>query len=144
MERNLKCYVDKGRVAGASEVREAPMANVKKDTGLIKPLRRRRDFVGSFMAVDCSTRTIKRANNWGVYLMRPSFSVVRNRVVDWGFKERICTVVGDAHTRSDFLTDARIELESEIALELLHNETAALYYEHQDPRSDYLFLDGGG
>jgi hypothetical protein len=144
MEKKLKCYVDRGRVAGASEVREEPMTNVKPDVGLVRPLRRRSDFVGSFMAVDCSTRTIKRANNWGIYLMRPSFAVVKNRVVNWGFKERLCTVVGDAHTRSNFLTDVRIELESEMALELLHNETDALYYEHKDPRSNYLLLDGGG
>lgn len=96
------------------------------------------------MAVDCSIRMVKRANNWGIYLMRSSFAVVRNRVVNWGFKERICTVVGDARTRSNFLTDVRIELESEMALEVLHNETGALYYEHQDPHSSYLLLDGGG
>jgi hypothetical protein len=144
MERKLKCYVDKGRVAGAAEVREEPMMNIKPDVSLVKSLRRRSDFDGSFMAVDCSTRTLKRANNWGIYLMRPSFAIVRNRVVNWGFKERVCTVVGDAHARSNFLTDIRIELESEMALELLHNQNSTLYYEHQDPRSDYLLLDGGG
>jgi hypothetical protein len=144
MEKKLKCYVDKGCVAGASEVQEEPTANMRPDVGLVKPLSRRGDFAGRFMAVDCSTRTVKRANNWGIYLMRPSFAVVRNRVVNWGFKERICTVVGDARTRSNFLTDVRIELESEMALEVLHNETGALYYENQDPHSDYLLLDGGG
>ena len=82
MEKKLKCYVDRGRVAGASEIQEEPVSNVKPDVDLVKPLRRRRDFAGSFMAVDCSTRTIKRANNWGIYLMRPSFAVVRNRVVN--------------------------------------------------------------
>ena len=122
MEKKLKCYVDRGRVAGASDALEEPLLNVKPDASLVKPLRRRSDFAGSFMAVDCSTRTIKRANNWGIYLMRPSFAVVRNRIVNWGFKERICTVVGDAHARSNFLTDVRIELESEMALELLHNQ----------------------
>lgn len=96
------------------------------------------------MAVDCSTRTIKRANNWGIYLMRPSFAIVKNRIVNWGFKERICTVVGDAHARSNFLTDVRIELESEMALELLRNKDGAFYYEHLNPRSNYLLLDGGG
>ena len=72
MEKKLKCYVDRGRVAGASDAREEPMITVKPDASLVKPLRRRSDFAGSFMAVDCSTRTIKRANNWGIYLMRPS------------------------------------------------------------------------
>ena len=144
MEKKLKCYVDRGRVAGASDALEEPMLNVKPDASLVKPLRRRSDFAGSFMAVDCSTRTIKRANNWGIYLMRPSFAVVRNRIVNWGFKERICTVVGDAHTRSNFLTDVRIELESEMGLELLHNQNEDSYYEHLDPRSNFLLLDGGG
>jgi len=144
MERKLKCYVDKGRVAGGAEVREEPMISVKPDPSLIKPLRTLDDFPGSFIAVDCSTRTLKRANNWGVYLMRPAYAIVKKRVVDWDFKERICTVVGDARTRSNFLTDIRIELESQMALNLLNNKNELLYYEHTDPRSNYLLLDGGG
>jgi hypothetical protein len=144
MEKKLKCYADRGRVAGASEAQEEPMLSVAPDVSLVKPLRRMKNFAGSFVAVDCSTRTIKRANNWGIYLMRPSFATVRDRNVNWGFKERICTVVGDAHARSNFLTDVRIELESETALELLHDESSAFYYEHPDPRSNYLMLDGGG
>src|SRR3990170_6663343 len=144
MEAKLRCYVDKGRVASGAEIREEPMVNVKPDAFLIKPLQRTTDFSGSFMAVDCSTRTLKRANNWGIYLMRPSYVVVKNRVVDWGFKERVCTVVGDAYTRSNFLTDVRIELESQMALELLRNENGISYYEYTDPRSNYLLLDGGG
>jgi hypothetical protein len=144
MEKKLSCYVHKGRVAGGFEAKEEPITDVRPDASLIKPLGRRSDFAGSFVAVDCSTRTLKRANNWGVYLMRPSFAIVRHRVVNWGFKERICTVIGDARTRSNFLTDVRIELESEMALELLHDEKVTSYYEHQDPRSNYLLLDGGG
>jgi hypothetical protein len=143
MEKKLSCYVDKGHVAGAPEPLEEPTTNVKVDASLVKPLRRRGDFVGGFMAVDCSTRTIKRANNWGIYLMRPSFAVVKNRVVNWGFKERLCTVVGDAHARSNFLTDVRIELESEMALELLHKMDGGSYYEDANARSNYLLLDGG-
>src|SRR3989337_1361159 len=135
MENKLRCYVDKGRVAGGAEVCEEPMINVRPDASLIKPLQQVGDFPGSFMAVDCSTRTLKRANNWGIYLMRPAYALVKNRVVNWGFKERICTVVGDAYTRSNFLTDVRIELESQMALDLLHSE-AASYYEHTDPRSN--------
>jgi hypothetical protein len=144
MEKKLKLYVDKGRVAGAAEVREEPMVSVKPDASLIKPLRPLDGFDGSFMAVDCSTRTLKRANNWGVYLMRPAYAIVKNRVVNWGFKERIRTVVGDARTRSNFLTDVRIELESQMALKLLSNKDGGLYYEHMDTRSNYLLLDGGG
>ncbi len=144
MEKKLKCYVDKGRVAGANEVKEQPMIAVKPDASLIKPLRKLDSFEGCFMAVDCSTRTLKRANNWGIYLMRPSYAIVRNRVVDWGYKERICTAVGDARTRSNYLTDIRIELESQMALELLSTPNKLLYYEHGDTRSNYLLLDGGG
>jgi len=144
MEKKLKCYVDKGRVAGGAEVREEPMISVKPDPSLIKPLRTLGDFAGSFIAVDCSTRTLKRANNWGIYLMRPAYAIVKKRVVDWGFKESVCTVVGDARTRSNFLTDIRIELESQMALKLLNNKNELLYYEHTDPRSNYLLLDGGG
>lgn len=143
MEKKLKCYVDNGRVAGASEVKEQPMVAVKPDASLIKPLKKLTTFDGCFMAVDCSTRTLKRANNWGIYLMRPSYAVVKNRVVDWGFKERICTVVGDARTRSNYLTDVRIELESQMALELLNSKENLSYYEHSNTRSNYLLLDGG-
>src|SRR4030065_2634232 len=144
MEKKLKCYVDKGRVAGATEAREEPITNVKPDASLLKPLQRKTTFSGGFMAVDCSTRTLKRANNWGIYLMRPSYATVRRRVVTWGFKERICTVVGDARTRSNFLTDVRIVFESQMALELLCNGGLESYYEYADPRSNYLLLDGGG
>src|SRR4030065_1664793 len=144
MKKKLRCYVDKGRVEGATEAREEPMINVKPDASLLKPLQRKTAFSGGFTAVDCSTRTLKRANNWGIYLMRPSYATVRNRAVTWGFRERICTVVGDAHTRSNYLTDVRIELESEMALGLLHNGKEGSYYEDPDARSNFLLLDGGG
>ncbi len=144
MERKLKVYVEKGRVSGAVEPKEEPTTNVTPNPELIKSLRPHATFNGSFMAVDCSTRTLKRANNWGIYLMRPSFVVVKNRVVNWGFKERICTAVGDAHARSNFLTDVRIELESEMALSLIHDQNGTVYYEDANARSNYLLLDGGG
>jgi hypothetical protein len=143
MEHKLKCYVYKGRVPGGAETQEEPTTNLAPNASLIKPLKRHVTFPRSFMAVDCSTRTIKRANNWGIYLMRPSFVIVKNRVVNWGFKERIYTAVGDAHARSNYLTDVRIELESEVALELIHNKSGAFYYEDSDARSNYLLLDGG-
>jgi hypothetical protein len=144
METRLRTYVDKGRVSGGSEFKEEPLTRVRPDASLIRPLRRMSESSGSFLAVDCSTRTLKRANNWGIYLMRPSFVVVRNREVNWGFKERICTVVGDSYTRSNFLTDVRIELESQVALELLLDKDKSAYYEYPDPSNDYLLLDGGG
>jgi len=144
MEEKLKFYVDKGRVTGEVEVRAEPVISAKLDVSLIKPLKKVSKFLGGFAAVDCSTRTLKRANNWGIYLMRVAYASLKERDINWSYQERICTVVGDAHTRSNFLTDVRIELESQMALSLLQDKTGSLYYEHTDPRSNYLLLDGGG
>ena len=144
MEMKLKCYVDKGRVAGGVEVREEPLIAVKPDASLIKPLKKVTTHTGSFIAVDCSTRTLKRANNWGVYLMRASCASVRGRTVDWSYSERVCTVVGDAHVRRSFLQDFRIELESQVALSTLKEAFSNSYHVHGDVRSMYLLLDGGG
>lgn len=144
MKKKLELYVEKGRVASEIEVREEPIISAKPDASLIRPLKKVNTFSGCFVAVDCSTRTLKRANNWGIYLMRAAYATVKERVVDWGYREKICTVVGDARTRSNFLTDVRIELESQMALDLLEGEASFLYYEHSDPRSNYLLLDGGG
>ncbi|MBX5328003.1 MAG: hypothetical protein QHH18_01405 [Candidatus Bathyarchaeota archaeon] len=144
MEKKLKGYLDKGRVTSVTEIREEPVIAAKPDASLIKPLKKMSTFSGRFIAVDCSTRTLKRANNWGIYLMRVAYASVKERDVDWGYRERVCTVVGDAHTRSNFLTDVRIELESQMGLDLFQGETNFSYYEHSDPRSNYLLLDGGG
>jgi len=144
MEKKLHCYVDKGRVAGSAEVRKEPMISVKPNVSLIKPLKKNTTYVGSFAAVDCSTRTLKRANNWGVYLMRASCATVRNRQVDWSYSERVCTVVGDSHVRRSYLQDFRIELESQIALSVLNQAVSDSYHVHGDVRSMYLLLDGGG
>ncbi len=144
MEMKLKCYVDKGRVAGGAEVREEPLIAVKPDASLIKPLKKVITHTGSFIAVDCSTRTLKRANNWGVYLMRASCASVRGRTVDWSYSERVCTVVGDAHVRRSFLQDFRIELESQVALSTFKEALSNSYHVHGDVRSMYLLLDGGG
>ena len=144
MEKRLKCYFDKGRLAGSSEVRKEPMISVRPDASLIKPLKKVTTYNGSFIAVDCSTRTLKRANNWGVYLMRASCATVRKRQVDWSYSERLCTVVGDAHVRRSFLQDFRIELESQVALSVLNKVVSDSYHVHGDVRSMYLLLDGGG
>jgi hypothetical protein len=144
MEKKLKCYVDKGRVASSSEIRKEPLISVRPDASLIKPLKKVTTYNGSFVAVDCSTRTLKRANNWGVYLMRASCATVRQRQVDWSYSERLCTVVGDAHVRRSFLQDFRIELESQVALNVLNQAVSDSYPVHGDVRSMYLLLDGGG
>jgi hypothetical protein len=111
---------------------------------LIKPLKKLKRFIGHFLAVDCSTRTLKRANNWGIYLMRATYASVKEREVDWNYYERVCTVVGDAYTRKGFLQDFRIEMESQMALNLLESDAFKPYYVHGDVRSMYLLLDGGG
>jgi hypothetical protein len=144
MQKKLSLYVEKGRVAGPGDVREEPCTTVRVDPSSIRPLRKLSSFNGHFLAVDCSTRTLKRANNWGIYLMRAAYAAVKERVVDWGFKERLCTSIGDAYTRSNFLTDVRIELESQMALDLLQRKEGPFYYEDTHPHSSYLLLDGGG
>jgi hypothetical protein len=63
MEMKLKCYVDKGRVAGSAKIIKEPMISVKANISLIKPLKKDTTYFGSYVAVDCSTRTLKRANN---------------------------------------------------------------------------------
>jgi hypothetical protein len=134
MEKKLTEYVNKGRAVGFNEMREEPVMAVKPDKSKIKPLAKMKNYEGNFLAVDCSTRTLKRANNWGVYLMRVAYALVRgHQVDDWGYQERMSTLVGDAYVRSMGLRDIRLELESQMALDLLgkiNNDNS------------YLFLDG--
>lgn len=144
MGRKLKIYIDKGRVAGAAEVREEPMISNKPDISLIKPLKKINTFSGCFLAVDCSTRTLKRANNWGVYLMRAAYASVRGRDIDWSYKERLCTSIGDVHVRRSLLQDFRIEMESQIALEFISSKVFGGCDVPDDVRRTYLLLDGGG
>ena len=84
------------------------------------------------MAVDCSTRTLRRANNWGIYLLRVSSADVKGRDVNWNFEERMYTLVGEAYVRRRLLQDARLELESEMGLRILGNSD----------KNTYLLLDG--
>jgi len=100
MKKKLSFYVDKGRVTGYMEVKEEPVVAVKPDVSKIRPLKKVSSYGGQFLAVDCSTRTLKRANNWGIYLMRTAYTSVEGRNVNWDYMERMCTVVGDAYTRS--------------------------------------------
>jgi len=132
MKKKLSEYVDKGRVVGYSEVRKEPVIAVRPDKSKIKPLRKMKSCDVHFMAVDCSTRTLKRANNWGIYLFRTAYALVKGRDVQWDYKERIYTVVGDAYVRRRILQDVRLNLESEIALNLVR----------KTGQSDYLLLDG--
>jgi len=144
MKKKLSEYIDKGRAVSYQGVKEEPVTAVKLDTSKFKPLKRVDSSNAHFHAVDCSTRTLKRANNWGIYLMRAAYASVKGRDVDWGYQERACTVIGDAHVRMSFLQDFRIEMESQIALNLLMGKTSQPHYVYEDIRSIYLLLDGGG
>jgi hypothetical protein len=132
MKEKLKAYVEKGRAIGFSDVKEEPVIGVKPERSNIRPLNRTSACDVHFMAVDCSTRTLRRANNWGIYLLRVSSADVKGRNVDWNFEERMYTLVGEAYVRRRLLQDARLELESEMALKIL--DAAG--------NSTYLLLDG--
>jgi len=119
MKKKLSEYVDKGRVVGYHEVRKEPVIAVKPDKSKVKPLRKVKKCGAHFMAVDCSTRTLKRTNNWGIYLLRTAYASVRGRDVNWGYEERMYTVIGPSSVRFRVLEDARRELESEMALNIL-------------------------
>ena len=144
MERKLKLYVDKGRLPGSVKAHLKPMMHHKPDASLIKPLTKTSNPNGNFLAVDCSTRTLKRANNWGIYLMRVSCAAIKGRSVDWNYFERICTAVGDAHVRRSRLQDIRIELESQMALKILKQKATTSCCLSEDVHNLYLLLDGGG
>lgn len=122
MKERMKEYVEKGRAIGFSDVREEPVIAVKPEKSHVYPLRKMYASDVHFMAVDCSTRTLRRANNWGIYLLRVSSAKVKGREVSWDFEERMCTLVGEAYVRRRLLQDARLELESEMALRMLDNE----------------------
>jgi len=146
MEKKLTEYINKGRVIGFREVRDEPVMAVKPDKSKIKPLAKIKNYEGKFLAVDCSTRTLKRANNWGVYLMRVAYASVKGKEVDWGYEESITSVVGDRHTRYSFLRDRRLQLESEMALKIL-NEVAkrdlgGTKLLRRLNKGDYILLDG--
>jgi len=94
MKKKLKEYIDKGREVGHREVKKEPVIAVKPDRSKIRPLRKMKKCGMHFLAVDCSTRTLKRANNWGIYLMRAAYASVEGRDVNWGYEESITSVVG--------------------------------------------------
>jgi hypothetical protein len=133
MNERLKEYVEKGRAISFSDIKEEPVIAVRPEKSKIRPLKKMPTCDVHFMAVDCSTRTLRRANNWGVYLLRVSSAEVKERSVDWTFEERICTLLGEAYVRRRLLQDMRLELESEMALKMLDNI---------EDENTYLLLDG--
>jgi hypothetical protein len=70
MKEKLKQYVEKGRAISFCDVKEEPVIAVRPDKSRIQPLKRMLNCNVHFIAVDCSTRTLRRANNWGIYLLR--------------------------------------------------------------------------
>lgn len=146
LKNKLKNYVDNGRQIGFSDIKPQPLIITKPDQNKIKPLKKVKYHSSRFLAVDCSTRTLKRANNWGIYLMRVAYASIENRVVNWGYDESIICAVGDRRYRSNFLIDGRLQLESEMALKLLHEEsTNGIIHEgalREFGEGDYVLLDG--
>jgi hypothetical protein len=71
---------------------------------------------------------------------------VENRKVNWGYDESIVCPVGDRRYRSNFLIDRRLQLESEMALRLLHEEPTNGPEPQETLRGlgegDYVLLDG--
>jgi hypothetical protein len=146
LKTKLKSYVDKGRQIGFSDVKPQPLIVTRPDIKKFTSLKKMKKSNSRFFAVDCSTRTLKRAHNWGIYLMRVAYASVENRDVQWNYDESIVCAVGDRRYRSNFLIDRRLQLESEMALNLLHEEsTGTLTKEGKTllvGEGDYVLLDG--
>jgi len=146
LKTKLKTYVDKGRQIGFSDIKPQPLIVTKPDMNKIKPLKKVNCCDSRFLAVDCSTRTLKRAHNWGIYLMRVAYASVEGRTVNWGYDESLICAVGDRRYRSNFLMDRRLQLESEMALKLLHEEPNRGAEPQETLRGlgagDYILLDG--
>lgn len=128
----LKNYVENGWNPISVQLREEPKLLETPDTSKIRPLRKVEVKNVKFLAVDCSTRTLKRAHNWGIYIFRVSYALVQNRKVEWDHEEKLQFVPGDIRTRSLLLKRLRLDLESKIALRKLDALS----------ENDYLLLDG--
>jgi len=136
MAKKLGEYVNTGRVTGAYAVEKEPAIGIKPEMSQIKPIKTMATYDGSFLAVDCSTKPLKRANNWGIYLLRTAYALVRpeGKKVLWDHRESISTAVGDARSRGKQLENMRFEYESQLALSLIEQIELG--------EKDYLLLDG--
>lgn len=132
MKEVLKSYMEKGQAVNFEEIKDEPSIVIRPVLANIAPLKKMGTCDVHFFAVDCSTRTLKRANNWGIYALRVSYATVKKRSVDWDFKERIKTIRGDSYVRRIILQETRLQLESEMALGLLCNAD----------ENDFILLDG--
>ena len=132
MKKILRNYIDNGHSVQLKKIKDEPSVAVKPNPDKFSPLKKIQTCDAQFYAVDCSTRTLKRANNWGIYLFRVAYATVKNRRIDWNFKERIRTINGESYVRRKCLQEIRLQLESETALSLLH----------KIKEDDYVLLDG--
>ena len=130
--KTLARYVENG--SSLREPSEAGSFQIlsRPDASRVRPLKKFDSHDAEFVAVDCSTRTLRRANNWGIYLLRASYAMVENRHVDWGFKEAMKTFVGPSYVRHNELRNQRLEIESELAMSLIKKVGTG----------DYILLDG--
>jgi len=130
--KTLSIYVDKGSMTQRPERKQESEIFNKPDFARFKSLKKPHQCNAKFMAVDCSTRTLKHANNWGVYLFRPAYAIAEKRKVDWGFQEKMRALIGPADLREYTLRALRFEFESELALNLVEKLNIG----------DYVLLDG--
>ncbi len=132
MKEILKKYVEDGQTLEIPSQKNEPQISVKPNISNFLHLDKPKNCSTNFFAVDCSTRTLKRANNWGVYLFRVAYASVSKRSVDWNFKERIRTIKGNPLARRKILQETRLKIESEMALRLLP----------KIDENEYMLLDG--
>lgn len=78
----LSQYVKGDFLTDGPEERQNPLLRSKPDVSKLKPLRKLDRTDEKFVAVDCSTRTLRRANNWGIYLLRTTYTLIEGRKVD--------------------------------------------------------------
>ena len=130
--KTLSIYVDKGPMAQRPKRKQEFEIFSKPDMARFKPFKKLHKYDAKFVAVDCSTRTLKHANNWGMYLFRPAYAIAEKRKVDWGFQEKIHALIGPADIREYALRALRFKFESELALKLAGKLNVG----------DYVLLDG--
>lgn len=125
-------YVANGLEVPPLEHRHRSMFLSAPDISKFKSLKSLGSYDAKFVAVDCSTTTLKRAHNWGIYLLRPAYAIVKDREVDWGYKETIKVLVAPSYVRRNMLRNLRLEVESRFALDLCRRLDLG----------DYILLDG--
>lgn len=128
----LAKYVEEGFSTERPQQRREHVITGKIDSSKFKPIEKLPSHDAKFAAVDCSTRTLKRANNWGIYLFRVAYAMVERREVDWDYREKVKVLLGSSNVRYRMMRIFRLEVESELALSLTGRLNS----------SDYLLLDG--